>query len=692
LHSGIDLCHYPTSLSIGLALALSGACVKKLNKRLLSLLLLSVVFPVAAAAQSDVRQLQPLLSAPIQSSEVTEFQLRQYLMKRVTHVRLPKDAKEWTAEARRIRAHLLDDVMFHGWPKEWVSAQPRFETVGTIETGNGYRIIKLRYEIVPGFFSSALLYEPQTLTARMPAILNVNGHVGPVGKAVEYKQKRCINFAKRGILALNLEWIGYGELSGQENKHSYAAHLDLAGSNGVGLFYLAMRKGLDYLYGHANVDRTRIGVTGLSGGGWQTITLSALDERVTVAVPVAGYSSLMTGIEHPEYVGNDIEQNATDFRDGQDYAHLTAMRAPRPTLLIYNAEDDCCFRAPLVKEGVFDAIKPFFRLLGKEDVFRWHENTDPGTHNYHLDNRMQSYQFFAKHFGLPAIDAEIPVPGDIKTASELEVGLPKDNLTILGLARKLALNTVPASHDAPGTSHAAQRTNLSKLIRFGPVTVQHAWPVGSTKNKGVESRSYVFELSNGLCATGVWAKAVNTPDNASAMIVLNDGGKKSTAEVVSDSVNRGEQVLALDLLFTGDNSVTDRRVPEYTQLLATVGDRPIGIKAAQLLAITSWMERTMSVRTKRILSTGIRSQTVSLIAAALNPAAYAEVSIRDGMRSFRWLLDTPVPYESAPDLFCLDLYKDFDVPRLVALAAPTNIRQTFLEHGEPRPKATAAAQ
>ena len=69
----------------------------------------------------------------------------------------------------------------------------------------------------------------------MPAILNVNGHVGPVGKAAEYKQKRCINFAKRGVVALNLEWIGYGELSAPENKHSYAGHLDLVGANAVGL-------------------------------------------------------------------------------------------------------------------------------------------------------------------------------------------------------------------------------------------------------------------------------------------------------------------------------------------------------------------------------------------------------------------------------------------------------------------------
>ena len=94
-----------------------------------------------------------------------------------------------------------------------------------------------------------------------------------------------------------------------------------------------------------------------------------------------------------------------------------------------------------MKSGVFDEIKPFFRLFGKEDVFRWHENTDPGTHNYQLDNRLQAYRFFAESFGLPAIDDEIPVAGEIRTVKDLEVGLPKDNLTILGLARKLASAT-----------------------------------------------------------------------------------------------------------------------------------------------------------------------------------------------------------------------------------------------------------
>src|SRR4026207_2181386 len=150
----------------------------------------------------------------------------------------------------------------------------------------------MRYEIWPEVFSAALLYEPAGPAARRPAILNVNGHVGPPGKTAEYKQKRCITFAKKGIGALNLEWMAFGELAGKDNSHWYAPHLDLVGANGVGLFYLAMRKGLDYLYEHPGVDRERSGVPGLSGGGGQTIVLSALDERVRATVPVAGFNAM----------------------------------------------------------------------------------------------------------------------------------------------------------------------------------------------------------------------------------------------------------------------------------------------------------------------------------------------------------------------------------------------------------------
>ena len=95
-------------------------------------------------------------------------------------------------------------------------------------------------------------------------------------------------------------------------------------------------------------------------------------------------------------------------------------------------------QGPAGEAADIDAIKPIFKLYGKEEALGWHENRDPGTHNYQLDNRLQAYRFFSKNFNLPVIEDEIPSDSEIKSYEQLVVGLPKDNLTILGLARKLA--------------------------------------------------------------------------------------------------------------------------------------------------------------------------------------------------------------------------------------------------------------
>ncbi len=624
------------------------------------LLLLLLAAAGLVNAQTTPRQAGAILEAPIQTPDAVAFQLRQYLMKRVPRLPSPAGPQEWAAQAQQLRKHLLDEVVFHGWPAEWVNAPLKVEDLGTMP-GDGYRLRKLRYEIVPGLQSTAILYEPADLRGKVPAILNVNGHVGPPGKSIEYKQKRCINYARRGMLALNLEWLAFGELAHPENSHWFGAHLDLVGANTLGLFYLAMRKGLDYLYEHPHADRARLGVTGLSGGGWQTIVLSALDERVSVAIPVAGYSSLAARIERPPDTG-DLEQNATDLVIGQDYPHLTAMRAPRPTLLIYNAEDNCCFRAPLVKPDIFDAVRPLFRLFGREDALAWHENTDPSDHNYQLDNRIQSYRFFGRHFRLGEWDNEIPVDAEVKSYDELVVGLPKDNLTILGLARKLAVEV----RRQPAEPAEAARAKLRNVIRFAPVSVAHAWAANNTKNKGLETRSYRFELSNGLSASGVWLKAIAAPANAPATVVLHDGGRKGALNEVSDRVNRGEQVLALDLLFNGDASPAPTAVG-FAQMLATTGDRPLGIQAAQLIAAARWLREISGARKVRLESTGMRNQVAALIAAALEPELFGEVVIREGLPSLQRLLDAPVTYQDAPALFCLDLFKEFDLDQLAAL-------------------------
>jgi len=656
---------------------------------LLTILLLLSAAP--SQAQTDPAEVKAILSQSLEPRDVVTFQLQQFLLKRVPKLPAPASAAEWNMQEQRLRNHLLRDVIFHGWPEAWVHSAPQFQDVGLIPGGKGYQLHKLRYEIVPGFYATALLYEPERLSGKLPAILDVMGHFPAGGKAMEFEQKLCINQALEGMIALNLEWINMGELHAEGNDHWFAADLDLVGANGVGLFYLAMRRGLDYLWDNPHVDRKRIGMTGLSGGGWQTIVLSSLDPRVKAAIPVAGFASLEGRAERLPGEPGDLEQNATDFLAGQDYPELVAIRAPRPTLILDNTDDNCCFRAPLVKPFVYDAVKPFFRLYGKESSFEFHADTSIAAHNEGLDNREQIYHFFAKAFGIPILQKEIPVGEAVKSYDDLRVGVPGDNLTILGLARRMAdeikRRTIPSGSSQRAQWSAEERNQLRQAVRYHAVEVARAWPEFNTYHNQVESISYRFEMDNGLSATGTWIKDVPTPANAAMTVFLNDQGRKGAgAEIwdrfpaVAARLERGEQALVLDLLFTGEGAPS-KHAELLAEMLAATGERPLGMEAAQLIGITHWARQTWAPQRVRLESDGVRSQMVSLIAAALEPKLFSTVEVHQGMRSLSYLLEKPVRYQDAPDLFCLDLYKDFDIKTLEALTVPTKVTENYLAKG-----------
>jgi dienelactone hydrolase len=634
------------------------------------------LFAANAYGQTTPETLQAFLAQPVQSADVTAFQLQQYLSHLITPLPAPTSPFAWSAQQEKLRTHILNDVAFHGWPAAWVNSAPSFHQVGATEARNGYRVSKFLYEVVPGLQVTAYLYEPDNVTGKVPAILNVIGHE-PRGNAAEYEQKRCINFAKHGIVALSIGWVGFGELDLKGDAHDDAAALDLVGSNALGFFYLGIRRGLDYLASLPQVDTARLGVTGLSGGGWQTIVLSALDKRVAVMVEVAGFGSSSFNLTHPVDT-DEVEENATDLNDGSDYPFLVAMRAPRPTLLIHNAEDNCCFRAALVKPDNYDRIKPFFSLYGKPDSLAWYESSDPSTHNYQLVNREHAYSFFAEHFHLPAITAEIPSSTEVKTPEDFAIGVPADNLTITGLARRLAASidrpVLPADSSARGSWALAQREKLKEVTRYKPAAVTSAHLMAATKHLAIRTVSYRFDYDNGLSATGIWLKANDAGEDAPATIVLNDNGYQASGTEVSSHVNRGEQVLALDLIFNGFTRPQTPDPTDWETLTSSLGDRPLGLEAAQLLGVARWLRETNANRAVKIETDGIRSAVIAAVAAAIDPGAFSSITSRHPMKSLSYLLNAPVAFRSAPELFCLDLYKDFDIDSIAAIAAPVVIQ------------------
>jgi hypothetical protein len=180
-------------------------------------------------------------------------------------------------------------------------------------------------------------------------------------------------------------------------------------------------------------------------------------------------------------------------------------------------------------------------------------------------------------------------------------------------------------------------------------------------------------MNDGLSASGVWLKGIVTPDKNPVTIVLNDNGRKAAASDVSNRVNRDDEVLALDLTFFGD-TWKGLEPFSYAQILDGEGDRPLGIQAAQLLEVAQWLRKRAGAQKLRLESRGIRTQTIALVAAALQPDLFSQVTIHEGMSSLDFLLQTPVTFDQAPELFCLDLYKDFDIDRLAVIAAPAQVR------------------
>lgn len=639
---------------------------------------LSLGFSSACAngQTTALSSIEETLTHPVQSSAVTDFQLQQYLFARVPPLPAPKIAAQWTTEEQRMREHILNDIAYHGWPRQWVDSAPRFQQVGVIESQDGYRIRKFRYEIVPGFMSTALLYEPDKITKRAPAVLNLIGHE-PEGIAVEYEQKRCINLAKRGIVSLNLGWMGFGELSQPENNHDYAADLNLVGSNAFGFFYLAMRRGLDYLATLPEVDPARLGVTGLSGGGWQTVMLAALDTRVAVSVEVAGIGSRESNLTHPLDT-YEVEEDAPDLLRAQSYPEFVAMRAPKPTLLIHNAVDSCCFRAPEVKPGIYDRAKPFFNLFNVPENLAWHENLDPGVHNFQLDNRQQAYKFFTRHFDMPVTQKEIFSDAEIRAPQQLAIGVPAGNLTFVSLAKQLEHGIQREQVPAEGTQHAAwiasNRETLASVVRYAAISTSRALRIDNSIGYNFRTLSYRFDYSNGLSATGIWFHEAAAPEDRPVTIVMNDSGYKSAADAVFQRLTRGDDVLAFDPLFVG-SAAPGPDVSAWIVLVDSTGDRSLGLEAAQLIATANWLRSTTGQSKVRLQTDGLRTQMIALVAAALEPGIFSQLVSENSIQSLAFLLDKPVPFRSAAELFCLDLYKKFDVDSLNALASPVKITQ-----------------
>ncbi|MFV2066993.1 MAG: alpha/beta hydrolase family protein [Pirellulales bacterium] len=617
-----------------------------------------------------------LLKRPILDESIPQLEVEAFTRARLLPMPRMRTAQEWEVYAERMRRDVLRRVVLRGEARSWARAKANVEWLETIEGGPGYQIQKLRYEAVPGLWIPALLYRPEHLEGRVPVVMNVNGHDSK-GKVTDYKQIRCINQAKRGMIALNVEWLGMGQLKGPNYQHTRMNQLDLCGTSGLAPFFLSMRRGIDLLLALPHADPQRVAVAGLSGGGWQTIIISGLDRRVTLANPVAGYSAMGTRIGHHSDMG-DSEQAPTDLAAVTDYEHLTAMRAPRPTLLTYNAKDNCCFQADHALPTLVEAARPVFALYGCAAHLRTHVNHDPGTHNFELDNRQQLYRMFGDFFFPDDSDydaQEIPSQEEVKKADALMVTLPEQNADFHSLALEIA-ERLPRASALPTDGQAArswQRVARERLKRCLHAPTYHvtATACGEAVLKEPAAAVRYWWLRLG----GDWTvPAVElAPDAASETVLLiADAGRAAVAEEAQRHLAAGHRVVAIDPFYFGESKIKSRD-NLFALLVASVGERPLGIQAAQVAAVARWASRQYHGDPVMLEAVGRRTSLIGLVAAALDRRAIASVRLCDSLASLKEIVEQNLTVKDGPEMFCFGLLREFDICQIAAIVAPRQV-------------------
>lgn len=322
----------------------------------------------------------PLLAQAAPKERPREFlppPFDRYFARRVAELSTADWQKEitrenWPAAQARMRGELQHMLGLDPWPAR---GPLNAKVTGTLQ-GDGYLIEKLHFESLPGVYVTANLYRPITVTEPLPTVLYVSGHSHVVengvsmGNKTDY-QHHGIWFARHGYVCMAIDTIQLGEISGFHhgtynlNRWWWPAR----GYTPAGVEAWNSMRALDYLETRPEVDKSRLGITGISGGGAYSWWTAALDERIKVAVPTAGIATLKNHVLDGSVEGHcDCMFMVNTYR--WDFDRVAALLAPRP-LLIANTDKDTIFPLDGVVE-IYNKTRALYRTLGKEENIGLH--------------------------------------------------------------------------------------------------------------------------------------------------------------------------------------------------------------------------------------------------------------------------------------------------------------------------------
>ena len=247
---------------------------------------------------------------------------------------------------------------------------------------DGYTVQNFALETLPGLYVCGSIYTPRS-KGKHALIICPNGHFGN-GRYREDQQQRMGTLARMGAICVDYDLFGWGESALQVTSighNTSIAHI-IQAMNGISI--------LDFMIGRKDVDTTRVGVNGGSGGGSQTVLLTVLDDRYTAACPVVSLASHFDG-------GCPCESGmpVTLAGGGTCNAELGALFAPKPMCVVSDGKDWTA-STPKLEYPYLQKVYGFYGAADK--VTNVHLPKEG--HDFGPNKRNAVYDFFADVFQL----------------------------------------------------------------------------------------------------------------------------------------------------------------------------------------------------------------------------------------------------------------------------------------------------
>lgn len=611
----------------------------------------------------------------------------------------------WTAdyEARTTRAQIAEyQQRMRAMFVERLGGFPERTPLDAYTTGTvnrtGYSVENIIFESQPGMFVTGSLFNPTSVEhpAPHPAVLVVCGHSAN-GKAYEGYQTACAALALQGIVAFIIDPISQGEraqLLDADGKpavgrstleHSLVGQGSLLlGENTARFEIWDGMRAIDYLQSRPDIDGSRIGCMGNSGGGTQTAYLMALDDRIKAASP----SCYITSFERLlDTIGpQDAEQNIFgQIAGGLDHADYLMLRAPTPILMCVATKD---FFDITGAWHSFRHAKRLYSRLGFPERISLVENDD--THGYKQPLREAAVEWMVRW--LAGRDEKIREPKiEILTDKQMQCTPTGQVLDLPGARSTFEINAETNRRLArqrqqawTSSSPIEQRDIVRQTIAahdlqtLRNVAIKRLKPKSAQRSviENVKVVKYILRPEPGIVLPVLALVPREFADSNPRRVILSVRDMGLPTEI-SRGVRRelagGTAVVFVNVRGVGETASTsgtwyDKQFGDDAKDVTTaylLGRSYVGMWCDDILSTTSWLASASSPVAGAELELRANGAlcTAALHAAVLEPQLFSGVELRDALVSWSSVVETPLAKDRWNQLVHGAL-KEYDLPDL----------------------------